>query len=40
MNKCELGELFNVKHGFAFKSDNYVENSEYALVTLSVSVKI
>ena len=35
MNKCKLGELLNVKHGFAFKSENYVEKSEYALVTLA-----
>lgn len=35
MNKCKLGELLKVKHGFAFKSENYVEKSQYALVTLA-----
>ena len=35
MNKCKLGKLLKVKHGFAFKSENYVEKSEYALVTLA-----
>ena len=36
MNKCKLGKLLKVKHGFAFKSENYVEKSEYALVTLAI----
>lgn len=35
MKKCKLGELLNIKHGYAFKSENYVENSEYVLVTLA-----
>ena len=35
MNKYKLGKLLKVKHGFAFKSENYVEKSEYALVTLA-----
>ena len=35
MNKCKLGELLKVKHGFAFKSENYVKKSKYALVTLA-----
>lgn len=35
MNKCKLGDLLKVKHGFAFKSENYVDKSEYALVTLA-----
>ena len=35
MNKVKLGELLKVKHGYAFKSENYVEKSQYALVTLA-----
>ena len=35
MNKVKLGELLKIKHGFAFKSENYVAESEYALVTLA-----
>ena len=35
MNKVKLGELLKIKHGFAFKSENYVDESEYALVTLA-----
>lgn len=35
MNKVKLGELLTVKHGYAFKSENYVEKSEFALVTLA-----
>ena len=35
MNKCKLGELLEIKHGYAFKSENYVEKSQYALVTLA-----
>lgn len=35
MNKVKLGELFQIKQGFAFKSKNYVEKSKYALVTLA-----
>ena len=35
MFKCKLGELLVVKHGYAFKSENYVEKSEYGLVTLA-----
>ena len=34
MKKVKLGELLRIKHGFAFKSVNYVEKSPYALVTL------
>lgn len=35
MNKVNLGELLEIKHGFAFKSENYVDRSGYALVTLA-----
>lgn len=35
MNRFKLGELLKVKHGYAFKSENYVPNSPYALVTLA-----
>lgn len=35
MNKCKLGELLKIKHGYAFKSENYVKQSNYALVTLA-----
>lgn len=35
MIKCKLGELLKIKHGYAFKSENYVSKSKYALVTLA-----
>lgn len=35
MNKVKLGELLKIKHGFAFKSENYVDRSKYALITLA-----
>lgn len=35
MIKCKLGELLTIKHGYAFKSENYVDKSEFALVTLA-----
>jgi len=35
MNKCKLGDLLTIKHGYAFKSTNYVRHSKYALVTLA-----
>lgn len=35
MIKCKLGELLKIKHGYAFKSENYVDKSNYALVTLA-----
>lgn len=35
MKKCKLGELLKIKHGYAFKSENYVKHSKYALVTLA-----
>ncbi len=35
MNRVKLGDLLRVKHGFAFKSDNYVDKSQCALVTLA-----
>lgn len=34
MKKIKLGEVLKIKHGYAFKSTNYVEKSEYMLVTL------
>jgi type I restriction enzyme S subunit len=34
MKKCKLGELLEIKHGYAFKSENYVESGNIALVTL------
>ena len=35
MNRVKLGELLRIKHGYAFKSENYVTSSPYALVTLA-----
>ena len=35
MNKVKLGDLLEIKHGFAFKSENYVDRSKFALVTLA-----
>lgn len=35
MNRVKLGDLLKIKHGFAFKSENYVDKSQYALVTLA-----
>lgn len=35
MNKVKLGELLQIRHGYAFKSKNYVPKSKYALVTLA-----
>ena len=35
MSKVKLGELLTIKHGYAFKSECYVDKSEYALVTLA-----
>ena len=32
MNKAKLGDLLRIKHGFAFKSENYVNRSQYALI--------
>ena len=32
--KYKLGELLSIKHGWAFKSENYVKDSKTALVTL------
>lgn len=34
MEKYKLGDLIEIKHGYAFKSKNYVNKSQYALVTL------
>ena len=33
--KIYLKDILTIKHGFAFKSENYVDHSEYALVTLA-----
>lgn len=35
MRRCKLGDLLRIQHGYAFKSENYVEKSEIALVTLA-----
>ena len=35
MNKVKLGSVLKLKHGYAFKSENYVKKSEYMLVTLA-----
>ena len=35
MNRVKLGDILRIKHGYAFKSENYVEKSPYALVTLA-----
>lgn len=35
MNKYRLGDLLTIKHGYAFKSENYVNHSKFALVTLA-----
>ena len=32
--KVKLGDYIRIMHGFAFKTENYVDNSEYRLVTL------
>ncbi len=34
MYKCKLGDLFSIKQGYAFKSEEYVEKSQYVLCTL------
>ena len=34
MLKCKLGDLFSIKQGYAFKSEKYVDRSEYRLCTL------
>lgn len=35
MNRVKLGDILRIKHGYAFKSENYVDKSPYALVTLA-----
>lgn len=35
MFKTKLGELLTIKQGYAFKSENYVDKSDYALITLA-----
>lgn len=34
MKKTKLGELIRIQHGYAFKSENYVDKSAYRLLTL------
>ncbi|MBU5336579.1 restriction endonuclease subunit S [Intestinibacter bartlettii] len=34
MTKCKLGDILRIQHGYAFKSENYVDSSEYRLITL------
>ena len=34
MSKCKLGDILRIQHGYAFKSENYVDSSEYRLITL------
>lgn len=34
MSRCKLGSLLKIQHGYAFKSENYVEASQYRLITL------
>lgn len=34
INKCKLGDLLYIKQGYAFKSEKYVERSQYRLCTL------
>lgn len=34
MSKCKLGDVLKIKHGYAFKSENYVKSSQYRLITL------
>lgn len=34
MIKTKLGELIKIQHGYAFKSENYVDCSQYRLITL------
>ena len=34
MNRCKLWDIFSIKQGFAFKTENYVDNSGYRLITL------
>ena len=34
MKKCRLGELFEIKQGYAFKSERYLKQGKYVLCTL------
>ena len=34
MEKCKLGDLIKIQHGYAFKTENYVTKSKYRLLTL------
>ena len=33
-NKIKLGSVLKIMHGYAFKSENYVDQSQYRLITL------
>ena len=35
MKKIKLGDLLTIKHGYAFKSENYLKDGNFALVTLA-----
>lgn len=35
MKKIKLGDLLTIKHGYAFKSEHYLHNGNFALVTLA-----
>ena len=35
MKKCKLGDLLEIQHGYAFKSENYLHQGKFALVTLA-----
>lgn len=34
MRKCKLGDLFEIKQGYAFKSEKYQSAGKYVLCTL------
>lgn len=34
MKKCKLGDLFEIKQGYAFKSEKYLSSGQYVLCTL------
>lgn len=35
MKKCKLGDLLEIQHGYAFKSENYLHQGKFALVKLA-----
>ena len=35
MKKIKLGDLLTIKHGYAFKSEHYLNDGNFALVTLA-----